>query len=245
MIDIPAVPVISKELELINAARGWPFENPNTVALIRAVNALRLLGKEQALATLEKYIELVDETDIIGNESNIVFWIIRVLFEPSRLDQQIPPPAIAVGAPDATLAEGARWPLNPLTIVGDIPFMVGSRMMMGGLPEHPKSHIQWARRHGILRDTPLEPSMDPWDAMKVVARDKRLTPLNEFNRADLETWLKIQAAGMTELAPNTMDNLFHAKKQLAKWQQRDNAPSRTSKEYRWDANKELFVERIH
>jgi hypothetical protein len=75
MLTAPAAPVLSHELELINRASRWPFTDPNGVHLIRAVNALRPLGKDRALSALEKYVELSRMCDRFS-DPEIVFWII-------------------------------------------------------------------------------------------------------------------------------------------------------------------------
>ena len=119
MLDVPAAAKLSRELGLINRASGWPYSNPNGVVVIQAVNALQRLGKQRALAILEEYVELTNTFDY-HFEQEIVFWIVRVLFEPIRLDDRIPSPMIAV-----SLDKSANWPLNPMAIVDDIPFMLG------------------------------------------------------------------------------------------------------------------------
>ena len=53
MVAVPAAPALSRELQLINRASRWPFADRNGVDLIRAVNALRPLGKERALTVME------------------------------------------------------------------------------------------------------------------------------------------------------------------------------------------------
>jgi hypothetical protein len=64
MLSVPAAQALSRELQLINRASGWPFSNPNGVELVRAVNALQPLGRERALTVLEQYVELTRSWDL-------------------------------------------------------------------------------------------------------------------------------------------------------------------------------------
>src|SRR5262249_45767503 len=163
-----------------NRASGWPFSNPNGVELIRAVNALQPLGKERALAVLEKYVELTQGGGYFSyfSDREIVFWIIRLLFEPIRLDDRIPSPAIRVFLSDRQFPEAMKWPLNPMAVFGDVPFMVGHRIGSSGHPEEPSSHIRWARLHGVIRDDPLVPTANPLGAAEAILGSRRFKALN-------------------------------------------------------------------
>ncbi len=39
----------------------------------------------------------------------------------------------------------SAWPLDPMGLVGDVPFMLGRQVALGGVEEQPQSHIHWAR----------------------------------------------------------------------------------------------------
>lgn len=194
---VPAAPELSHELALINRASGWPFSNPNGVELIRAVNGLLPLGKEQALATLERYVELTSDFGY-HDDKEIVFWIIRLLFEPIRLGDRIPSPMIAVFF-DAKDPQGRmNWPLSPMDIIDDVPFMLGRQIAMGGQPEHPSSHIRWARRHGVIRDLPLVPSANPLSAAEAILSSPRFKQLDDFSRNDATNSIRGQALAMVK-----------------------------------------------
>jgi len=196
MLDVPAAAKLSRELELINSASGWPSSDPNGAALIRAVNALQQLGKERALATLEEYVDLTDSSDY-HSESEIVFWIIRVLFEPIRLNDRIPCPMIAVFLVDEKSAAAPHWPLNPMAIVDDVPFMVGHQCGGSGIPEHPSSHIEWARRHGVVRDEPLRPT-NPVVAAQALQDSQPFQQLDEVSRTQATRLVRSQARAMVD-----------------------------------------------
>jgi hypothetical protein len=196
MLSLPAARPLSRELELIDAAACWPFSDPKGVELIRAVNALRPLGKDQALATLEKYVELTKDSQYTFDGQEIVFWIIRLLFEPIRLEDRIPSPAIAVFLVEDNSPEAHFWPLNPIELVEGIPFMVGRRIGLGGHPEHPSSHIQWARRHGVIRDEPLIPTKNPLAAAEALLTSPRFRQLDEWARESGTDSIRSQALAM-------------------------------------------------
>ena len=203
MLNIPAGPPLSRELELINSAAGWPFSNPDGVALIRAVNALQKLPKDEALRVLEEFISLTNDFEYFDDQE-VVFWIVRLLFEPVRLDERIPTPMIAVylvgGEFGEDFADAYLWPLNPMELVDDIPFMVGMRFGMGGMPEHPSSHIEWARRHCVMRDAPLRPTNNPLAAADKLLNSRKFARLNEdMTRQSTEL---IRAHAMAMVASN-------------------------------------------
>lgn len=190
----PAAP-LPHAIELINRASRWPpgddsDGNSTAVDVIRAVNALRLLGKEQALATIEKYVEMVEEQDAFGNHT-IVFWLVRLLFDPEESGQFIDPPRIPIHLMHKDSPDAKLWPLNPIELVNDVPYMVGWQVNFTGGVEHPSSHITWARRYGVIRTQPLSPTSGPLAAAETLlshekfkkldksARDKRIRSIRE------------------------------------------------------------------
>ena len=156
---IPPNKSIDETMRAIQAAckEEQSFE---PLAIIRVVNALQPLGKEAALQRIEKYLKLKEQIDQFGDGVNGVFWVLRILFEPIELGQRIPPPHAFVRHIDKSVE--ADWPLNPIVLVNDIPFrFVGGGMGGGGMPEHPRSHIDFVRKNCVIRDAPLRPFGDP------------------------------------------------------------------------------------
>jgi hypothetical protein len=205
MLSVPAAPALSRELQLINRASRWPFSNPNGVELIRAVNALQPLGKERALTVLQKYAELTRSFDY-GSDQEIVFWIIRLLFKPIRPEDRIPPPATGVSLDERPLrlerrpfVEELNWPLNPLAVSADVPFMVGTRVGAGsGQSELPSTYIDWARLHGVIRDGPLVPTANPVAAAETILESYKFMGLDDFSRAEATKAIRLQASAMVE-----------------------------------------------
>jgi hypothetical protein len=85
-----------------------------------------------------------------------IFLILRLLFETDKM------PDIHIGAPDTD--PSADWPLFPLVVRDDIPFMVVNGYALAGIPQSPVEHIDTFARHGRLREKPLAPVGSPLDA---------------------------------------------------------------------------------
>jgi hypothetical protein len=236
LLSIPAAPPLSRELQLINRASRWPFTNPNGVELIRAVNGLQPLGKERALAVLEKYVALTQDFGY-WSDQEIVFWIIRVLFEPVRLGDRISPPAIAVYFAHRELPEAINWPLDPMAVYADVPFILGHRIGMAGQPEHPSSHIHWARLHGIIRDDPLVPTANPVAAAEAILQSRRFNAVEKFSREQATRAIRSQALAMVKglVQPIGKDE----KVDDDGWRSRLKAATESG--IRWDAKRQEFV----
>jgi hypothetical protein len=237
MLTVPAAPELSRELAFINRASGWPFANPNGVDLIRAVNALQPLGKEQALRVLEQYVDLTQDSEY-GSDQEIVFWIIRLLFEAALIGDRIPSPGIAVWLDDRELPEAMKWPLNPMTVEGDIPFMVGYRIGMSGPPEHRSAHIRWARLHGVIREEPLVPKVNPPAGAEAILQSRRFKALSEYSRMESTRAIQSQAFAMVQdLGLVQADK--HNPVDDAQW--RSSLKAAADAGVRWDAKSEQFV----
>jgi hypothetical protein len=239
ILSVPAAQQLSRELQLINRASGWPFSNPNGVELIRAVNALRLLGKERAIAVLEEHAALTRDFDYLS-ERDVVFWIIRLLFEPIRVGDRIPIPMVAGYLVTGDGVQALQWPLNPMAVSEDVPFMMGGHPVgWTGQREKPSSHIQWARLHGVIRDDPIVPTANPLAAAQSILESRRFKALDNFCRAVTTTAIRSQALamveGLIEQAPahNLVDD--------DRW--RAALKAATERGIHWDLKREQFVPR--
>ncbi len=242
MLNVPAGPPLSREMELINSAAGWPFSNPDGVALIRAVNALQKLPKDEALRVLEEFMSLTNDFEYFDDQE-VVFWIVRLLFEPIRLDERIPTPMIYVFLlDDRDSADALLWPLNPIELVDEIPFMVGMQTNGSGMPEHPSSHIEWARRHGVMRDAPLRPTSSPLAAADKLLNSQKFARLNmDDDMASLSTEsIKSQAMAMvaSSLQPLPERRRDRAEAQ-ADWEERLKKAAKVG--IKWDEAADRFV----
>jgi len=172
--EVAGPPKPGPTLQLIHAASATRRNRGeiSSVGLIRAVNHLHGLGKAEAIAALREYCQQADDgfgvhdipfdpENIETGDHTVVFWIARLLFEPAEAGERIPPPAIAISATRPGDPDFADWPLDPLELADDIPFLSGHGIGLGGVPEHPLWHLPWIERHCVLRERPLKPADDP------------------------------------------------------------------------------------
>ena len=80
--------------------------------------------------------------------------------------------------------------------MGDLPFMVGVRIGMGGMPEPPEDRIAWARRYCVLRDQPLQPSVNPILAAQTLLESRQFQLLDEYHRRTATSEIRSQALAM-------------------------------------------------
>jgi hypothetical protein len=139
-----------------SAQRGLDFD---PVRLIRAVNALQPLGKERALKALREYVRLAEglafedcfKYQIDGYR---VLPIARLLFEN--------PPPFVLGAGDVPPPAGREWPLFPMALVQDVPFMLVSGYMLAGKAQSAQEYLRLLQ--GSIREAPLSPRASALEA---------------------------------------------------------------------------------
>jgi hypothetical protein len=129
MRNIPVAHEISRELELINHVKPWFYHYSNHlqyqstgVDLIRAVNAVRRLGKEKGLATLEEFLKLSGGESYFGDGHNTVIWIIRLAFESDPSKEKVSFPDVHDWLVQRDSPERQSWPIDPLELLDDLPF---------------------------------------------------------------------------------------------------------------------------
>ncbi len=240
MRETPDLSYIAWEVQLLDPASEWPFDDYDTTKFIRAANALRTLGKEEALAKLEEYTRLTSGLWRPG-EQDIIFWIIRGIFEPIQLGEQIPEPLVGIYTMDYHSRKNVAWPIRPMATARDIPFMVG-RTIPGrsGIPDHPSSHIHWARLHGVLRDEPITPSANPVLAAEEIFNSPRFELLQDYELGNARASARRQAVAMLQGVVEDLPPLgFYDSLADEQWQE---LLERTSKmDIRWDAEQQKFV----
>lgn len=247
-LTLPPAPELDSELEVINAAAPWPHRCSDPTALIRAVNELHALGKQQALDALRRYVELApdgrffndelpfDAANIDQGDYNVAFWIIRLLFEPAQAGTRIPQPALGAAVPSPAESDKTLWPLFPIEVVDDIPFMIAQGWNLGGVPERPSSHIKWAERYGVLRDAPLRPADDP------LAAAERLLSLPKTQRLKLRgepIWTQAWQF-VADLFPSIKPDALHFN-QLTPEQWNTLCKAAADEKIHWNENKQAYV----
>jgi hypothetical protein len=132
-----------------SAQRGLDW---SPLRLIRAVNALQALGKEKALRALRAYARLARE---LPREDGFKYQVDECRVHPvARLLFESPAPFL-LGAGDVAPPGGTAWPLFPIVMVQDVPFMLVSGYMLEGRRQSAEEYLRTPL--GPLRETPLAP----------------------------------------------------------------------------------------
>jgi hypothetical protein len=197
MLVIPRAREQSEIIKLIDRATGWPDEDSSAVDLIRASNALRELGREQALAALEEYLKLMWNGGLNSADVNVIYGLIQCTFEPANPARKLPRPYYCFhlgGQRDSTLA--ALWPREPMDISNDIPWLLGGPVGGSGPPHYPGNEILWIRRYGKLRDEPMRPADNPLVVAQAIMNEPRFALLDQQIRDLAEAQLKRQSYAM-------------------------------------------------
>ena len=191
ILEFPANSPIDPVCELLRIACVNDFDS---LAIMKAVNALQPLGKKAALERIDAFMKMKEKINPYADtEMNALFWILRVLFEPIELGERIPPPHAFVRHVDRSVE--ADWPLSPIVAIGDIPFrFIGGGMGGSGQPEHPRSHLQFVKSHCVIRDRPLHPSGDPILLAQQLIDSPLLSRMPEDDRKHAVSNIREQAA---------------------------------------------------
>ena len=187
---------------MINKA-AWPhaFGAFNPLKLIRAVNHLRLLDKNEALRRLRLYCDLAtkdsEQSWRYDLDKNRIFLIAQLLFV--RRGGRVGMPDLRLAATDSSGDKvDPAWPLFPLVVHGDIPFFMASGHIFGGSTESPLVLLEFCEKQCELRHTALVPSESPISAVEKIYHSKNwisffreessadgLSPSNAYDRAEL------------------------------------------------------------
>jgi len=156
-------------VKLIHEAPGIDGFNFNPVALICAVNGLWPAGPDRALAAARAYNALSTADPNRGQQYGLdeqrIFLVLRLLFVRKDGDPVMPP--LQIGAPDVPVPQDrAAWPLFPLAVAAQIPFLVAGGYMLGGMAQNPADHIDYCAQNCRLRDAPLAPEASPVGAVE-------------------------------------------------------------------------------
>jgi len=175
-----------------SAQRGLEF---NPVRLIRAVNVLQALGKEKALKALWAYVHLAGELPVADGfkyqvDEYRVLPVARLLFNG---------PPFVLGAGDISPPEGKEWPLFPIVVVQDLPFMLVSGYILAGRGQSADEYLRGTA--GSLREAPLAPRVTALEAADELTQSEtwkalRLGPGNEGRKR----W-QLRAQALRALSP--------------------------------------------
>jgi hypothetical protein len=151
MLDIPQI------VQRCSPWEGYTFD-PGTH--IRAVNALYNAEKARVIAGVREYAHsVVDRADLVGGSTRLLL-LLRLLFVPADPGMSLPP--LRVGKPEDIDAPPLDdFPLYPLALIDDVPLLIVTGFMVGGLPEDPRPHVDFYERFCELRPRPLRPPNNP------------------------------------------------------------------------------------
>ena len=155
-----------------------PFESPNPLAVIRVVNCLHSLGRQQAIALLRQIApeerstvhdpEDTEEAEEVTKyedslwDAQSVSTIVPLLFEVEQ--GGVVPPAVWYDK------DKRQWSIGcgVLVVQDGIPFNACDVWQLEGSLGTTLPLVDWAAAHGKLRETPLDPQDDPLQAADVL-----------------------------------------------------------------------------
>lgn len=161
-----------KQFELVETLNQAPCaqgDGFDPAALVRAVNTLHAAGYDQSIAALETYLKLCGKdwqrNREYGLDSEKLFFIMRLLFV--RKDGNAQMPDMAMGAGDVNPpSDPATFPLFPLAVESDVPFMLVSGYCLAGMATPASLHLAYVKENCRLRNQPMMPSVTPEQAMQ-------------------------------------------------------------------------------
>lgn len=156
---------MDKGISLISALGGFSGLNFNPTTLVKTINCLYGLGFEGAVDVLVRYCRLSRESMRVYKPENALL-VARLLFLP-RDDKQVLP-ELFLGRADIDEPEAHDvFPLFPLHLFSDLPFLLVGGYLMGGEAQPPLEYIIWYEQNGIMRTNPLVPDDNPLKAVDV------------------------------------------------------------------------------
>lgn len=194
-LEIPANPKLDRIQFLLNEA-GKHEHSYQPEPIIRVINALHRLGKQKAVSAIEEHLNVLREGDRRSSgEDDHVFTILRVLFEPADPTAKFPVPRNFSASVDGEVE--MEWPLNPIVLVGDIPFRYHRSMAFGGVPEMAERHLEFVKQSCVLRERPLKPRLNPIQAAEMLCDSQKIRLLDkEYSRPQAIDAVQEQAISM-------------------------------------------------
>ena len=149
-----------------------PGEQHNPVRVIRSVNCLHSLGKQQAISLLLEVASREEGPIVIDPEGELDSVPVQVLESHDKRVCTIVPllfdvPEEGTPPPDAWFCrETKKWlgAAGTQVIQGGIPFNISGEWTSGGRRYATRPLVEWAAKHGRLRTERLQPQDDPLQA---------------------------------------------------------------------------------
>jgi hypothetical protein len=192
MLKIPGPPAISETMQIINGVPSYDQNDFNPAKLVRAVNHLMPMGKEKAIRELRAFLKIARDStnetvrcdeNIDTSDRTCVFLIVRLLFECAEPKGELPGIATVPFMPVPDEKDRKFWLLHPVYLQDDVPFFLCNGGALGGMPDQPERHVDWAEEHGRIRSRPLRPLDNPMTAagrLIALPQTKRLYKDQDF-----------------------------------------------------------------
>lgn len=165
------------------------------VLLIRAVNAVQALG-ERARPALKEYYDLAKQMPFedlrkYGLNEFKILPVVQILGSA--------PSPFQLGAGGVEIP-ASDWPLFPLTVEGDVPFLVVLEYMLFGLPEDP---VRRLGRDLVPPGKPLAPTLDPVEAADRLTSSPRWERIlkGQSARGAVELKQRVRRQALEAVAP--------------------------------------------
>jgi hypothetical protein len=158
--------------DILERASSSDFAKYRPGPVVDAVNALHPLGKDGALAALDRFLAA---RDLDADPHQGLFLVLRVLFD---VDADAHPPMRLGGSMPDTPPTPSSLPRFPIVLIDDLPILLISGYVLGGEPEPLSVHLDHYRQHGRLRARPLAPP--------VMAPAARMAKLEQLYRASYQ-----------------------------------------------------------
>lgn len=169
----------------------------NPAAMVEVVNALHAMGEAAASRIVRTRAESLDHARDDGGQGLLVrgqlSLLVRLLWCPA------PPhpawPELHLGRPDIPLPPpDATWPLLPLVLSEDLPFLLVGGYKLGGSLLPATTVLEQLRAIAQWRPRPLMPASPPRLALeKLVASPAWQTRIPQARQATLRAMLQLQA----------------------------------------------------
>jgi len=157
---------IDDAVRLVAHSPGWwPSDDYNPIAVVRAVNALHAMGKDDAIHALRRFAKKYPSAGGPDDRHEALRLVLPLLFDRENPEDRFPEksPDRDKWYPHLGTTEWFFFSMS-VRVMDGIPFNRTGTMGFGGGMEDFSYAIDWAEKSGRFRVTPLIPVDDPFAA---------------------------------------------------------------------------------
>lgn len=198
LLTIPTPAQLPPLVRAIAQISNFPSDGADSVDLIRVANALRLLGKEEALKVMEQYQEL-SRVENAYYQTRVIYALCICLFEPvdpdGKLTEWRSMPTFIHSPFQKQNYPNLRsdWPRLPIEIYENCPWVYDDSSPLSEVDDR---LLDWFRENTVLREAPLKPVDNPFETIAQLIEEPRFKRLDERERSIASDCLKKQAHSM-------------------------------------------------